>query len=70
MNMRNIQLLTIAAMTMLAANAAVPRISIPFTDKPPSLGDGVEQKAWQEAAVVRRLFPKGSSAIPDRKSVV
>ena len=68
MNMRNIQLLTVAAMTMLAANASVPRISIPFTDSPPMLEDVVEQKVWQKAAVVRRLFPKGSSAIPSQQT--
>ena len=68
MNMRNIQLLTVAAMTMLAANASVPRISIPFTDSPPTLEDVVEQKVWQKAAVVRRLFPKGSSAIPSQQT--
>ena len=66
--MRTIHILTIAAMTMLAANAAVPHISIPFTDNPPSLGDGVEQKVWQEAAIVRRIFPKGSSAVPQHET--
>ena len=66
--MRTIHILTIAAMTMLAANAAVPHVSIPFTDNPPSLGDGVEQKVWQEAAIVRRIFPKGSSAIPQHET--
>ena len=66
--MRNIHILTIAAMTMLSVNAAVPRISIPFTDNPPSLEDGVEQKAWQESAVVRRFFPKGSSAVPQQET--
>ena len=66
--MRNIHILTIAAMTMLAANAAVPHVSIPFTDNPPSLNDGVEQKPWQNAAIVRRIFPKGSSAIPQQQT--
>ena len=66
--MRNIHILTIATMTMLAANAAVPHVSIPFTDTPPSLNDGVEQKPWQNAAIVRRIFPKGSSNVPSQKT--
>ncbi len=66
--MRNIHLLTIAAMTMLSVNAAVPRVQIPFTHEVPQLDGDPSQAVWQNAAIVRRLFPKGSSAVPQQQT--
>ena len=66
--MHNYHILTIAAMTLLSASGAVPCVSIPFTSNPPDLQADALNDAWHHAAVVRRLFPMGSNAIPQQKT--
>ena len=66
--MRNIHILTIAAMTLLSASAAPPRVSIPFTSNPPDLQADAQDNAWREAAIVRHLLLKGSNTVPDQRT--